>query len=405
MSRFAVQPLGTAQEVPIAPEVVRVPEDTWEFDQGWGWVYRAPGHDQLLQPIIMSDGFHLGETDRDSLYLGLNDPEGYPLVDELNQRGYDVILLGYRDCTASIYENSRAAEACIMRANAEKLTDTPLVVGGFSMGGLITRHALLRLERMRMRHQTSHYFSYDSPHNGAWIPISLQCFAWYTAPANGTLLSMVNSDAAKQMLWRHKKSLAAEAEEHQDRRDFAARLAQMGDWPSLPMLIGLANGRGDGQGNGFPPGELAMKVTEGMYAGTELFLQASQAVGPEGAIVARLRTLNGWATTKRTNGYPELDSAAGGTLDSFGIVARMLNATPGQGAEAPWPDVDFVPTISALGVADTDIGSGRDLKLDIGSLPEARFPFDHYQASPNNTGHTEITRELCEYLLQQIADK
>jgi len=148
-----------------------------------------------------------------------------------------------------------------------------------------------------------------------------------------------------------------------------------------------------------------MEATDGLYAGTELFLQASQSVGPDGAIVARLRTLNGWPTTKRTNGYPELDSAPGGTLDSFGIVARMLNATPGQGAEVHWPDVNFVPTISALAVTDTNIGSGQDLKLNVDSLPEERFPFDHYQTSPDNTGHTAITRELGEYLLQRITDK
>ena len=53
----------------------------------WGWVCLAAGHDEVQQPIILSDGFHPGETDRNGLYLGLNDPNGYPLVNELNQRG------------------------------------------------------------------------------------------------------------------------------------------------------------------------------------------------------------------------------------------------------------------------------------------------------------------------------
>ena len=40
------------------------------------------------------------------------------------------------------------------------------------MGGLVTRYALAKLETENVEHQVGTYFSYDSPHQGAWIPIS-----------------------------------------------------------------------------------------------------------------------------------------------------------------------------------------------------------------------------------------
>jgi len=73
MSGFAVHPLGASQAAPTPRGGIRVPEETWTLDGGWGWIYFAQGHDQLQRPIILSDGFHPGETDRNGLYLGLNE--------------------------------------------------------------------------------------------------------------------------------------------------------------------------------------------------------------------------------------------------------------------------------------------------------------------------------------------
>jgi len=287
-----------------------------------------------------------------------------------------------------------------MRAIAETVTDTPLVVGGFSMGGLITRYALAKLEMMRMDHRTSHYFSFDSPHQGAWIPISLQSFAYYIKPLYSGLADMIDSPAARQMLWRHKTSLAADPVEHPDRTEFVQQLRRMGDLPMRPMKIGVANGRGDGQANGNPPGTAAFKVTKGLYNGTELYLQGSG----DAVTVAKLCTL-GAATYKSTSGYPELDSAAGGTLDSFGIAAETFNAIAGQGAEAPYPIIDFVPTISALAVYDIDLGNQQDLQLNVNALDPDRIALDAYKTSSDNTGHTEITSELCAWLVDQLPGK
>jgi hypothetical protein len=399
MSGSAVHPFGTAQANHAPRGGIRMPERTWALDGGWGWVYFATGHDQLQQPIILSDGFHLGETDRNSLYLDLNDPNGYPLINELNQRGYDVVILGYRDCTASIYDNARTAQQCVMKAITECVTDTPLVVGGFSMGGIITRYALTNMEWMGMDHRTSHYISYDSPHQGGWVPISLQAFAYYIKHFYSGLVDLIDSDAARQMLWRHMSSLSATPETHRDRTEFVSRLDGMGGWPMRPVKLGVANGRGNGQGNGNPPGDVAFEVTSGLYSGTQLYLQRSG----DNVDVAKLCTL-GVPIYKRTSGYPELDSAPGGTLDSFDIAARTLQAI-GQSAEAPYPDVNFVPTISAVAVDGVDLGSQHDLLLNVDQIDPDRIQLDDFKTSSDNTGHTEITRELCEWIIERLPNK
>jgi hypothetical protein len=400
MSGFAVRPLGATQGKATPSGGIRVPELTWSLDGGWAWGYLAPAHRELQQPIIMSDGFHVGETDRNQLYLGLNDPGGYPLINELNNRGYDVILLGYRDCTASLYDNGETAIQCIMRAIAGSAADTRLVVGGFSMGGMLTRYALTKLEWMQMDHHTEVYFSYDTPHLGAWIPISLQCLAWYIKPVYSGLADMIDSPAARQMLWRQKTSLAADPAEHPDRTEFVRRLSDIGGWPRRTRLLALANGRGDGQSNGNPPGEVAFRITKGLYKGTELFLQDRG----DDVTVAKLRTL-GIPTTKRTSGYPPLDSTAGGTLDSFGIAAATFNEIGGQAAEAPYPVTDFVPAISAAAVIGACLDSEQDLAMPVDQLDPERFPVDEVKTSTDNTAHTEITSELGEWLVAALPAK
>ena len=395
MSGSIVYPFGNPQADPSAQRV-RVPDQTWDLDGGWGWVYRGPGNDQLQQPLIMSDGFHPGESDRTALYWGFENNGDYRFITELNQRGYDVVVLGYRDCSRSILENADTAMQCIWRALAESVTDRPFVVGGFSMGGLITRYALAKMETMRLDHRTSHFFAYDSPHLGAWIPISLQSLAYYIQYSNASLRDLINSPAAKEMLWRLKLDQAGIPATQPERLSFLERLHRFGDWPSRPLKIGVANGSGHSEGNGNPPEAVALRSILGAST-TELHVQSQG----DSKLVAKLRG-GLLPVDKYTSGYPELDSAPGGLLDSFGIAAAALNDVSGISAEAPYPHVNFVPAISALAVHDADIGKQDDLFMNIDSLDEGRFEFDVYRASSSNTGHTEITRELCEFIIEHL---
>lgn len=178
------------------------PSTVWDLPGGTAWVYYGEGNTGLVRPVIFADGFSMGPSELEFSWEIMEFGD-YALISELRRRGHDVILLGYQERSASILDNSRTARAAILRAIEERQGDTPLAVGGFSMGGLVTRHALAKLETEGVDHQTALYFSYDSPHRGAWIPIALQAFAHYIKDLDSRFSDQINSPAAQQLLWRH----------------------------------------------------------------------------------------------------------------------------------------------------------------------------------------------------------
>ncbi|MGW0536536.1 hypothetical protein [Streptomyces sp. NPDC003032] len=106
----------------------------------------------MERPVIIADAFNLGKSDLAVLYVGLD--RDYPLITKPRQQQRTVILLGFQERTASIPSNAKAAQEAIPRTISERIDNTPLAVGGFSMGGLITRYALAALEQQRMDHET-----------------------------------------------------------------------------------------------------------------------------------------------------------------------------------------------------------------------------------------------------------
>lgn len=401
-----VRPLGAATP-PAAP----APDETWHFGEvlkedaegrpvheATAWVYYGERNSGLVRPVLLADGFDSGHSSLDALYDGL-ERGAYPLLGELRRRGRDVIILGWGDRSASILRNARFASEAILRTVAERLGSQPLVVGGFSMGGLVTRYALAKLEHQRIDHQTSTYFSWDTPHRGAWVPIGLQAFAHYLKqvnPYNKALSDQINSPASKQMLWRHLGSVQATAEVTTEREEFLAELARVGGWPRRPRLLAVANGRGDGSGNGVAPGVPALRSTGVVFPGTVLSTQQEGA----GTVVAELRAHLGRNETVTTEDLPEFDGAPGGTLSSFGIAADALNALPLAKAEAPVPTICFVPAVSAVSVRDPD--TTQLLHTDIAKTGPQESDLDEYLCASENEPHTKITEELAAWLLDRL---
>ncbi|WP_434595657.1 hypothetical protein [Streptomyces sp. A5-4] len=129
--------------MPAAP----TPDAEWIFPAertrqgGMARVHYAEGHDRLTKPVIISDGFNSGPSNMDEFWDGLEN-KGYAFATELSRRGYGLILLGYLERSASLLDNAGVAQECVQRAIGERVGDAPLTVGGFSMGGIITRYTL-----------------------------------------------------------------------------------------------------------------------------------------------------------------------------------------------------------------------------------------------------------------------
>ncbi|MEU3510727.1 hypothetical protein ABZ733_23080 [Streptomyces longwoodensis] len=376
-------------QIPAAP----APDATWELPGGTAWVYYADNQSALTKPVILSDGFNTGPSELNVLWDGL-ERRAFPFISELRKRGYDLILIGYDDRSASILHNAKAATACIMRTTAERQGNEPLTVGGFSMGGLVTRYALADLEIQRIDHQTAVYVSFDSPHRGAWIPISLQALAHFLK-ATPALSQQINSPAARQLLWRHIEGIDDTPRENPARTEFLNALQRVGYWPMRPRKLGVANGTGNGTGNGVKAGIDAIKVTSGWFTGTTLRTQ-SRGSSQEAA------RLKGLLSEKRvvTDNLPELDGAPGGTLETFGIVAEKLRRTGKVDLEPGAESICFVPSVSAVAIRDLDQQDA--LYTDIDALPPDESELDDFLLSSTTTPHASMTAEIALWVLDRL---
>lgn len=394
---------GTAANVTLAPgprevtEAAPAPDQEWTLPEGRAWVYLADPGQGLTKPVILADGFNTGPSDLDFLWEGFERGE-YALISELRARGRDVVILGFDERSASILDNAKAARSAIQEAIARRTGSHPLAVGGFSMGGLVTRYALAKMEHESVDHQTELYFSYDSPHRGAWIPIALQSFAHYIRRLNAAFSNQMNSPAARQLLWQHIAEWNDTPETDKERVEFLAELERVGGWPSRPKKIGVANGVRTGVSNGIGPGVRAFRGKGLAITGTHLHTQPAG----EEKLVAQLRVVTLRKPQIHTSGLPEIDGAPGGTLEGFGILADELNKIPaiiGLGSEAEIREHCFVPAVSAVALRDIDTQE----KLH-DPFPERSedSELDEYLCATHNEGHTLITEELCAWLLDRL---
>ncbi|WP_030246334.1 hypothetical protein [Streptomyces sp. NRRL S-350] len=399
--RQAAEALRAAPPIILAPgpkepptRLPPPPDEKWSLPGGTAWVYYGDGNSALTRPVIVSDGFNTGPSSLEFSWTHLEFGD-YPFISELRRRGRDFILLGFDERSASILENAEAAIAAIRETVAR--CDGPLAVGGFSMGGLVTRYALAKLEKedRDFDHQTAVYWSYDSPHRGAYIPISLQAFAHYIAPLDPRFSEQMNSSASRELLWRHIEHWQDKPGVDKQRADFLAKLAGVGDWPRVPRLIGVANGVGSGTGNGIESGATAVLGTGESVTGTTL---RTQPTGDD-SLVATLRVVTEERHEAHAPGLPAVDGAPGGTLEGFGILADALNQIPALAVENPTRSHCFVPAVSAVALRDLDSDDALYGEIDPSS---ADSELHEFKLSSRNQEHGKVTEELCTWLLERL---
>ncbi|MEU0627282.1 hypothetical protein [Streptomyces sp. NPDC005989] len=395
---------------PPAPE----PHDEWALAGGTAWVYYSPlNRRQLIRPVILSDGFSSGSSNLDQLWHGLEENGDFRFISELHATGRDVIILGYDDRTASITDNADTVIDCIRRTIAERVGRSSLVVGGFSMGGLVTRYALAKMENdpTLPHHETSLHLSYDTPHHGAWLPVSIQAFThfatdnWGDTPGVGPVLrqfsGLLNSPAAKQMARWHIEKVGDTPAQASERVAFLKALDELGGWPRSVRKIGVANGVDTGTGNGVKADATAVRCNGETLTDTWL---KTQAQGEQE--VARLQKAGEDPVPVRTSGLPDIDGAPGGLFTapspagdpgSFGLAALLMGLL-GNKVD---PDVIttscFVPSISA--VAAGDIADQKALYRPI--TPDTS-ELDAFLCAGRNEGHTTMTEELGAWIVNEI---
>ncbi len=165
--------------------------------------YRNQNDQTLRRPLIVAEGFDPGWITNPEEPEGQNSFLGFIRNVSLSGSGnlvnlignafnpnaasqYDIIYVNWRNGVDHLQRNELVLEAVIRWVNQRKQplngTMQPNVVLGSSMGGVIARMALGRMDRGGGQngaggfaaHQTSLYISVDAPHQGANVPLGYQ---------------------------------------------------------------------------------------------------------------------------------------------------------------------------------------------------------------------------------------
>jgi len=159
-----------AAELAVSVAVAPPPDDTLEvtasvpylggFGTGRAYVALAPGHAEITDPILVVEGFDLGnDMDWDVLH-GLLNQSG--LLDTLQARGYDAVVLDFTDATDYIQRNAFVVAELIQQLEAGIDPWQTIAVVGASMGALCSRYALAYLEDQGVGHRARIWLSFRS---------------------------------------------------------------------------------------------------------------------------------------------------------------------------------------------------------------------------------------------------
>jgi hypothetical protein len=161
--------------------------------------YRNINDQVIRRPLIVAEGFDPGHITSPEEPEGESNFEGFirtitnsgsnALRNQISNSPseYDIIYVNWRNGTDWLQRNALLLEEIIREVNRRKQplagVRQPNVVLGSSMGGVIARMALGRMDRAGgvNAHETRLFISLDAPHQGANVPLGLQAMARHAA--------------------------------------------------------------------------------------------------------------------------------------------------------------------------------------------------------------------------------
>lgn len=367
---------------------------------GDAYVYLAAGHADIVNPVVVAEGFDLDNSlDWDALYELLN-REG--LVETLRGEGYDLVVLDFDDATDYVQRNTYVLMELLQQVRAIAGDTDGMVLVGASMGGLCGRLALATMEDMAIPHGCRLFISFDAPQRGANIPLGVQhwvdFFSSQSADAQ-LLLDALNSPASRQMLVYHHSASNSAGVPDPLRAGLIGDFAAVGGYPAVPRLVAVANGSGEGADQGFAAGD---RIIDWNYDTTLIdFIGNVWAVpdgGPDTVFVGDMLVpfVVNEDETIVVSGTLPWDAAPGGYRNS---MAQMDSVdAPFGDIVALHPNHCFIPTISAIDLPVVDPF------YDIAGEPDvaALTPFDTVYVPAENQEHVAIVAENADWLLGEI---
>ncbi len=389
----------------------------------------------LDKPIIVLDGFDPGDSrDIAGLYNSLSFG-GQNMADILRTEGFDIVILNAPLYTTDgkdidggadyIQRNAMVMVALIDLLNSQKVGDEELVVLGASMGGLIGRYGLAYMEQNSLPAETRLYISFDSPHGGANIPISLQYLVNYLAvqiddpDATAIVDEVLNSPAAKEMLYDHLSGhLLSGSDFEQDptlllpvgapnfRDAFQAELDAIG-FPQQVRNVAMVNGSAVGTTTGTVGMEVIntnLDIGPGITADVNLHFTplanqmnnvttfntflAGIPVATFGADAESFATSDGIDASP--GGTGNIASSLGGAGTGNPIIQAFIDALEQD-------EYSFIPLISSLAIDNEDNWFAIP---DIGGIHNS--PFVNTFIPNSNEPHVTVTQASAQFALDEI---
>lgn len=370
---------------------------------GQGFVYLAPGHAAIENPILVIEGFDLDNTmGWDELYELLNQQQ---LIETIRSMGYDAVVLNFTDSVTYIQRNAFVAVELIQQIRSVIAPERTMAVIGASLGGLVGRYALAYMETNGLPHSTRTFISFDSPQNGATIPLGIQYWLWFfqdDSDEAAALLAALDTPGARQMLvYHHTDPPGGTGQADPLRAQLLSDLDAVGDYPTQLRKVAVANGSGFRWSQGFAAG---VQIISWEYTSFLVDVTGNVWAVPDGGSQRIFEGLIDIIFVPEdrvevtVSGTRPFDNSPGGWRDS---MAEM------DAVEAPYGDIIalhpnhcFIPTVSSLGL-DT-----QDLFFDIANDPDilAHTPFDavYFPSTVANQEHVLVTAESAEWFLTEI---
>jgi hypothetical protein len=371
-----------------------------QFGAGEAYVYLAPAHAALTNPIVIVEGFDLDNSmNWDELYALLNREN---LVEDLRAQGFDAVVLNFADATDYLQRNAFVVAELIAQLESAIDPAATIAVVGASMGGLCSRYALATLESLAIPHRVRTWISFDSPHQGADIPLGIQYWVQFFAGQSAEaaqLRDLLNRPAARQMLvYHYTDPPGATGQPDPLRAAWLADLAAAGSYPALPRRVAIANGSGSRANQGFTAGDQIVQWEFGnLFVDVRGNVWAVPDQTSRTIFSGRIRILiSDTEQAVTVTGTSPFDGSPGGWRASMADMDAV--AAPFGDIVALHPHHSFIPTISALDLQTAD------LFYDVAGDPSLldHTPFDAVYFPAANQEHVFITSENAAWFRDEV---
>jgi pimeloyl-ACP methyl ester carboxylesterase len=393
----------------------------------------------LDKPIFLLDGFDPGDGRTIEDLYNILGYQGGNLIDDFRAQGYDVVLLNFpvynrgNDIidggTDYIQRNAYVFIELINLINQQKQGTHPNIVIGPSMGGLISRYALRYMEMNSMTHDTGLWFSFDSPHRGANVPIGLQhllnfvAYGQNNADIQELVDGLLRNPAAKQMLLDHADghiqsgstyvfdpniTLPTGAPNY--RNVFQNELNVIG-YPQNTRKVTISNGSGASQ----LTGTAGMKILDWTYYpdGPSGFTRAliETWFTPAAGNTIRTSRIRGqawvlfWITASTDEAFSQSAAGVGGLDSAPGGFYDIADLAGGGGTGNPIFDdfldnllidkFNFIPNLSSLGITNINNWNASTTVGQVTNFDAAFIP-------AVNEPHVTITPQNLAFILNEI---